>query len=81
MKTGAQMMRASEALQRLEHLTADNWHDMAEADAGLVVQIAKMPELNDQDRLELTRAAERLRFYAYWARSYTLAVMTINAKR
>ena len=81
MKTGAQMMRACEALQRLEDLTADNWHDMAEADAALVVQLTELPELNDRDRLELTRAAERLRFYAYWARAYTLAVMTVSARR
>ena len=80
MKTGAQMMRDCEALQRLEDLTADNWHDMAEADAALLVQLAQTPNLNDEKRGELVRAAERLRFYAHWARSYTLAVMTISAR-
>ena len=80
MKTGAQMMRDCEALQKLEHLTADNWHDMAEADATLVVQLGKTPKLNDEKRRELRMAAERLRFYAHWARSYTLAVMTISAR-
>ena len=64
----------------LEHLTADNWHDMAEADATLLVRLAATPTLNDEKRGELVRAAERLRFYAYWARSYTLAVMTIRAR-
>jgi len=81
MKTGAEMMRACEALQRLEHLTADNWHDMAEADATLVVQLVRTPKLNDEKRGELISAAERLRFYAHWSRSYTLAVMTISARR
>jgi len=63
MKTAAEMMRACEALQRLEHLTADNWHDMAEADATLVVQLVRTPKLNDEKRGELISAAERLRFY------------------
>ena len=36
MKTAMQMVQDCEALQELEHLTADNWHDMAEADACLV---------------------------------------------
>ena len=80
MKTGAQMVRDCEALQRLEHLTADNWHDMAEADATLVVQLVKALELNDEKREALLRAAERLRFYAHWSRSYNLAVMTISAR-
>jgi hypothetical protein len=80
MKTGAQMMRDCEALQRLEDLTADNWHDMAEADAALLVQLAKTPNLSDAKCGELARAAQRLRLYAYWARSYALAVMTISAR-
>lgn len=74
------MTRDCETLQKLESLTADNWHDMAEADAALLVQLAKTPHLNDAKRSELVGAAERLRFYAYWARSYTLAVMTISAR-
>jgi hypothetical protein len=65
------MMRDCEALQRLEDLTADNWHDMAEADAALLAQLAKTPNLNDEKRGELVRAAERLRFYAHWARGPT----------
>jgi hypothetical protein len=80
MKTGAQMTRDCEALQRLEHITAEDWHDMAEADAALLVQLVRTPKLNDEERSELVRAAERLRFYAYWARSYTLALMTISAR-
>lgn len=81
MKTAAEMMRDCEALQRLEHLTADNWHDMAEADATLLVQLARAPTLNDEKRGELIGAAERLRFYAHWSRAYTLAVMTISTQR
>ena len=80
MKTGPQMVRDCEALQRLEDLTADNWHDMAEADAALIVQLAKAPHLNEEKRNELVRAAERLRFFAYWSRSYTAAVMSISAR-
>jgi hypothetical protein len=53
---------------------------MAEADAALLVQLAKTPNLSDEKCGELARAAERLRLYAYWARSYTLAVMTISAR-
>lgn len=53
---------------------------MAEADATLIVQLVKAPDLDDEKRAEVVRAAERLRFYAHWSRSYTLAVMTISAR-
>ena len=38
MKIGEQIVIDCESLQSLEALTADNWHDMAEADAKLVAR-------------------------------------------
>ena len=61
MKTAMQMVQDCEALQELEHLTADNWHDMAEADACLVAaRMASVKPLEDPACAELARAAQRL---------------------
>ena len=77
MKTGRQMVQDCEALQRLEHLTAENWHDMAEADARLVVAAISSASLTGTDVIQ---AAQRLLMYTYWFRSYTLAVTTLAAR-
>jgi hypothetical protein len=79
-KTGAQLIR-DWALQRLEHLSSDNWHDMAEADARLIAdQLAKAGPLTATTRIEAEQAAKRLLIFAQWARSYALAA-TILARR
>jgi hypothetical protein len=81
MKTGAQMIRDCEALQRLEHLTTGNWHDMADADARLVAkQLAGAGPLTAAARAEGIEAAKRLLMFAQWSRSYALAT-TILSRR
>jgi hypothetical protein len=61
MKTATQMNQDCEALQEFEHLTADNWHGMAEADAYLVAsRMASVKPLGDPACAELARAAQRL---------------------
>ncbi len=78
MKTGEQIVHDCESLQRLETLTADNWHDMAEADAKLVTRLlVSSRPITDAERVELAKAAQRLLIYSCWCRSYTLAVMTL----
>jgi hypothetical protein len=74
MKTGAQMIRDCEALQKLEHLTVGNWHDMADADAELLAHQLAAPEpLTAAARAEAAEAAKRLLMFAQWSRSYALA--------
>jgi hypothetical protein len=81
MKTGPQMIRDCEALQRLEHLTPGNWHDMADADARLVAnQLARTGPLTGAARTEGIEAARRLLMFAQWSRSYALAT-TILSRR
>ena len=81
MKTGAQMIRDCEALQRLEHLTAGNWHDMADADAKLLTEQLALPgPLTPETRTEAVQAAKRLLIFAQWSRSYAVAT-SILAKR
>ena len=81
MKIGEQIVIDCESLQSLEALTADNWHDMAEADAKLVARrLVSDRWITDAQRVELAAAAQRLLIYSRWCRSYTLAVMTL-AKR
>jgi hypothetical protein len=81
MKTGAQMIRDCEALQRLEQLTPGNWHDMADADARFIAdQLAGAGPLTAEERSEAIQAAKRLLMFAQWSRSYALAA-TIVAKR
>ena len=81
MKTAMQMIQDCEALQKLEQLTADNWHDMAEADASLVAsRMASVRGLGEPACAELAGAARRLLMYAHWCRAYTLAVMTLAAR-
>ena len=74
------MVQDCEALQRLEHLTAENWHDMAEADARLVVAAISSASLDQITGTDVIQAAQRLLMYTYWSRSYTLAVMTLAAR-
>ena len=78
MKNGTRMIKDCEALQQLEHLTADNWHDMVEADARLVV--AQLASARSQTGLEVIKAAERLLLYAYWSHSSTLAALTMGRR-
>ena len=81
MKTGAQMIRDCEALQRLEHLTPRHWHDMADADARFIAdQLAGAGPLTATARTEAIQAAKRLLIFAQWSRSYTLAA-TLLARR
>jgi hypothetical protein len=81
MKTGPQMIRDCEALQRLEHLTPGNWHDMADADARLVANhLARTGPLTGAARTEGIEAARRLLMFAQWSRSYALAT-TILSRR
>ena len=56
MKNGTRMIKDCEALQQLEHLTADNWHDMVEADARLVV--AQLASVGSQSGTEVINAAQ-----------------------
>ncbi len=81
MKTGEQIVLDCESLQGLEVLTADNWHDMAEADAKLVARglVSNCP-ISDAQRVALATAAQRLLIYSCWCRSYTLAVMTLTQR-
>ena len=61
MKTGAQMIRDCEALQRLEHLSSGNWHDMADADARFIAdQLSEAGPLTATARTEAMQAAKRL---------------------
>ena len=78
MKSGTRMIKDCEALQKLEHLTADNWHDMVEAHAHLVV--AQLAAGSAQSGTEVIKAAERLLLYAYWSHSSNLAAMTMGRR-
>ena len=81
MKTGAQMIRDCEALQRLEHLTAGNWHDMADADAKLLAdQLAVPGPLTPAARTEAVQAAKRLLIFAQWSRSYAVATSILTKR-
>ena len=69
------------ALQRLEHLTPGNWHDMADADARFIAdQLAGAGRLTAAARTEAIQAAKRLLIFAQWSRSYALAA-SILARR
>ena len=78
MKNGTRMIKDCEALQKLEHLTADNWHDMVEADARLVV--AQLASARSPTGMEVIRAAERLLLYAYWFRSSNIAAIALERR-
>jgi len=78
MKNGTRMIKDCEALQKLEHLTADNWHDMVEADARLVV--AQLDSARSPTGMEVIRAAERLLLYAYWSRSSNIAAIALERR-
>jgi len=81
MKTGAQMIRDCEALQRLEHLSPGNWHDMADADARFIADhLSGAGPLTPTAKTEAIQAAKRLLIFAQWSRSYALAA-TIMARR
>ena len=81
MKTGAQMIRDCEALQRLENLTPCNWHDMADADARFIAdQLASPGPLSAAARAEGVQAAKRLLMFAQWSRSYTLAATVLTRR-
>jgi len=82
MKTGAQMIRDCEALQRLEHLTPGNWHDMADADALFIAdQLAASGPLTAAARSEGIQAAKRLLMFAQWSRSYALTATILTGRR
>ena len=82
MKTGAQMIRDCEALQRLEHLTSGNWHDMADADARFIAdQLSEAGPLTATARTEAMQAAKRLLIFAQWSRSYALAAMLVARRK
>ena len=78
MKSGTRMIKDCEALQKLEHLTADNWHDMVEADARSVV--AQLVPVDAQSGTDVIRAAERLLLYAYWSHASNLAALTMGRR-
>ena len=81
MKTGAQMIRDCEALQRLEHLTPRHWHDMADADARFIAdQLAGAGPLTAAARTESVQAAKRLLIFAQWSRSYALAASILTKR-
>jgi hypothetical protein len=82
MKTGAQMIRDCEALQRLEHLTPGNWHDMADADALFIAdQLGASGPLTAAARTESIQAAKRLLMFAQWSRSYAMAATILAGRR
>ena len=78
MKSGTRMSKDCEALQKLEHLTADNWHDMVEADARMVV--AQLASSRPPTGLEAIKVAERLLLYAYWSRSSNIAAIALERR-
>jgi len=78
MKSGTRMIKDCEALQKLEHLTADNWHDMVEADARLVV--AQLVRVGGESGTDAIRAAERLLLYAYWSHASNLAALSMERR-
>ena len=78
MRTAEQMILDCESLQKLERLTPDNWHDMAEADARLIaIQIDPRKALSDAHRVELAMASQRLLLYSFWCRSYTTSLKAL----
>jgi hypothetical protein len=82
MKTGAQMIRDCEALQRLEHLSPGNWHDMADADARFIAdQLAGAGPLTATARTEAIQAAKRLLTLRSVVTLVTLLAATILARR
>jgi len=79
MKTAKQILLDCEALQELEHLTPNNWHDMAEADARLIAnRVDPRKVLSDAQSVELAMASQRLLLYSFWCRSYTTAVKALT---